>query len=223
MFILAALNDLNVLVADVQNAYLNAKTKEKVFIIAGPEFGKNEGRPAFIVRALYGLKSSGARWRDHMANSLRSLSFVGCKADPDVWMRPATKKSGEKYYQYVLVYVDDLLVFAEDPKTIMDCLSDLYTLKAGSIHEPDTYLGAQFSKFYLKNGDQPEKPRWAMSSDTYVKRAVKDVEDSLKDSIKFLPHKACTPMSIGYRPEMDNTKELSDEDISRYQGHIGVL
>ena len=78
MFTLAALNNLNVLAADVQNAYLNAETKEKCYIIAGAEFGADKGRPAFIVRALYGLKSSGARWHDHMASSLRSLKFVGC-------------------------------------------------------------------------------------------------------------------------------------------------
>jgi hypothetical protein len=41
--------------------YLNAPTKDKVYTTAGLEFGSDKvGRPAFIVRALYGLKSSGA-------------------------------------------------------------------------------------------------------------------------------------------------------------------
>ena len=39
MFTIAALNGLNILAADVQNAYLNAPTKEKVYCIAGPEWG----------------------------------------------------------------------------------------------------------------------------------------------------------------------------------------
>jgi len=56
-----ALNDLDLLGADVQNAYINAKTEEKVYTMAGPEFGSHQGRPAIIVRALYSLKSSGAR------------------------------------------------------------------------------------------------------------------------------------------------------------------
>ena len=38
-FTLAALNDLDVLSTDVQNAYLNAPMKEKVYMMAGPEFG----------------------------------------------------------------------------------------------------------------------------------------------------------------------------------------
>ncbi|KAI2502898.1 Reverse transcriptase (RNA-dependent DNA polymerase) [Fragilaria crotonensis] len=84
-FTLAALNDLDVLSADVQGAYLNAPTKEKVYTIAGLEFGADKvGRPVLIVRALYGLKSSGARWRDHMASTLREGGFVSCKGDPDV-------------------------------------------------------------------------------------------------------------------------------------------
>lgn len=72
-FLLAALNDLSVLAADVQNAYLNAPTKEKVYIkSAGLEFGSDAGKPAIIVMALYGLKSSGARWRDHISATLRA-------------------------------------------------------------------------------------------------------------------------------------------------------
>jgi hypothetical protein len=83
-FLLAALNDLDILAADVQNAYLNAKTKEKVWTRAGKEFGSNAGRPVLIVCALYGLKLSGARWRDHMAATLREADYISSKADPDV-------------------------------------------------------------------------------------------------------------------------------------------
>jgi hypothetical protein len=38
-----ALNDLDLLGADVQNAYINAKTEEKVYTMAGPEFGSHQG------------------------------------------------------------------------------------------------------------------------------------------------------------------------------------
>jgi hypothetical protein len=67
--LIAALNDLEI---HVQSAYLNAPTKERIYTIAGPEFGQGkEGRPVMIVRALYGLQSSGARWHDHLAATLR--------------------------------------------------------------------------------------------------------------------------------------------------------
>ena len=51
----AALNGLNVCAADIQNAYLQAPSSQKHYIICGPEFGQeNIGREALIKRALYG-------------------------------------------------------------------------------------------------------------------------------------------------------------------------
>ena len=51
---LAKHNDLKVKAADVSNAYLHAKTRERVYIVAGPEFGPElEGRILIIVKALY--------------------------------------------------------------------------------------------------------------------------------------------------------------------------
>jgi hypothetical protein len=77
---LASLNGLSVMSADVQNANLNAPTKEICYTIAGPELGPtNEGRPVLIVRALYGLRSSGARWRDHLASTIRTMGFSACR------------------------------------------------------------------------------------------------------------------------------------------------
>ena len=56
----ASLNDLEVKVGDVLNAYITAPVKEKVWTILGPEFGHDSGKSAVIVCALYGLKSAGA-------------------------------------------------------------------------------------------------------------------------------------------------------------------
>ena len=128
-FLLAALNDLEVLSADVQSAYINAPTEENVYCMAGPEFGKDSGRPVLIVRALYGLKSSGARWRDHISATLREGGYKSCKADPDVWMRKATRPDGFQYWEYVLVYSDDILAVSHEPMKIMDYLASKYTLK----------------------------------------------------------------------------------------------
>jgi Reverse transcriptase (RNA-dependent DNA polymerase) len=69
-FLLAASNDMDVLACDIQNAYLNAPTKEKVWFRGGKEMGPDEGKVIVIVRASYDLKSSGARFRDHLAQTL---------------------------------------------------------------------------------------------------------------------------------------------------------
>ena len=82
----AALNDLSVFGADIQNVYLQAPSSEKHYIICGEEFGlENVGKRAIIVRALYGGKSAGADYWRHVRQAMESLEFVSCKADPDVW------------------------------------------------------------------------------------------------------------------------------------------
>lgn len=43
-FVLAALNNLDVCVADVSSAFLYEKTREKVYAIAGKEFGEHKGK-----------------------------------------------------------------------------------------------------------------------------------------------------------------------------------
>ncbi len=54
------LNDFEVKVGDVLNAYITIPVKEKVWTVLGPEFGHDAGKSAIIVRALYMVKSAGA-------------------------------------------------------------------------------------------------------------------------------------------------------------------
>jgi len=199
MFLIAALNDLEILGADVQNAYINAKTSERVYFIAGPEFGSNQGRPCIIVRALYRLKSSGARWRDHMAAILRELGFVSSKPDPDVWMRKGRKPCGFEYWEYALCYVDDILILSHQPRLAMDAIAQRVTLKPGSMKTPNS------------------------SATEYVKRALQEVERELLLQNAYLPKRVETSLSSNYRPELDFTQELVGSQINYYQGLIGVL
>ena len=121
-FLLAALNEIDVSMFDIGNAYLTAPTTEKLYTYAGPEFGEDEGKLCIIVRALYGLKSSGAAYRNHFAETLLQLGFESCYADADVWRRAALKKDDSKYYEYILTYVDDCLLISEDTLSIIDAL-----------------------------------------------------------------------------------------------------
>ena len=72
------------------------------------------------MRALHGLRSSGKSFRDHLAMHLREMGFVGSRADPDFWMKHASKPDGTEYYQCVICYVDDVAVAMENPKEFMD-------------------------------------------------------------------------------------------------------
>ena len=85
-FILSRLNGLQVCGGDVGNTFLYGKTNEKVFIIAGPEFGPEEQVKRLIIdKSLYGLKSSAARFHEHMSVTLKKIGYRPTKADPDLW------------------------------------------------------------------------------------------------------------------------------------------
>ena len=55
------LNGLDIWCTDIRKAYLEAKTKREVYIIAGSEFGYLKGHKLIIDRDLYGLYRSGVR------------------------------------------------------------------------------------------------------------------------------------------------------------------
>ena len=95
---------------------------------------------------LYDLKSSGQAWRSHFAQSLKKLGFKSSYADPDVWFKAVVKPSGEEYYTYLLVYVDDLLCIDVEPMKYMQLIKENFKIKEGSIKEPKVYLGANCQK-----------------------------------------------------------------------------
>jgi hypothetical protein len=81
----------------------------------------------------------------------------------------------------------------------MDYLRTVYTLKDGTVQEPETYLGADVRRHELSNGQKA----WAISSDTYVQRAVKEVEHELAKVGKQLKRKVVLPLASRCRPELD--------------------
>ena len=218
--LIAALNDLDVFSADIQNAYLTSPCEEKIWTTLGPEFGPHrQGKKALVVRALYGLKSAGAAFRNHLASCLGHLGFASSRGDPDVWFRPAVKPNGEEYYEYMFVYTDDILAIGLKPKEVLMKLNKYFKLKPDSIHPPDDYLGTKIKMTTLPNG----KKAWGQSSSHYVREAVKNLEEWMSKEGYHFSKKAETPMSSSYRPELDVTAELDAGKANYYQSIIGVL
>jgi Reverse transcriptase (RNA-dependent DNA polymerase) len=222
---LAALNGLEVLQADVEGAYLNAKTAEKLYTKCGPEFGEFKGRLAVIRRALYGTKTAAASWRATISKVIEDLGFEMCLADNDVWMRKGFNRDGAKVWEYVLVYSDDLLVIARNPSEILAHVDQHFKLKDGSVQSPTSYLGADVGKYTLPDGSEA----WYLSSNSYVKEAVRNVDTWLHKREKgnsgwrSLKTKTSCMFPSGWKPELDVTPLLNSEDASYYQQQIGVL
>ncbi|KAI2495111.1 Reverse transcriptase (RNA-dependent DNA polymerase) [Fragilaria crotonensis] len=219
---IAALNDLEVKSADIENAYLTAPVGEKIWCRLGPEFGSEAGKRALIVRALYGLKSAGASFRNHLADCMRHLGWTSCIADPDVWLKPEIRpEDGYKYYAYCLLYVDDILVIHHDAIRSLNEIDHFFKTKEGSIRDPEFYLGAKLRMVTLPNGVNA----WSMSSSKYIQAAVANVKEYHR---KYFPTHPWTkrtsgPFPLNYAPELDTTPELNATHATFYQTQIGVL
>ena len=212
-YMIAALNDLQVCAADIGNAFLNGKTREKVYIKAGKEFGQLVGSPLIIDRGLYGLRSSGARFHEHLSCKLRLMGYAPTKADTDFWI-----KDCGTHYEYIATYVDDVLVFSKDPISVIEELRKDYILKG--VGQPRYYLGGDV--FELDGTWQKDNIHTALSAHTYIDRVMEKFEQVFSTPEQtFAFRKYDVPMEPTYHPESDDSEFLEPRMASIYRGLIG--
>ena len=90
-----------------------------------------------VVRALYGLKSSGASFHSMLSKTLWDLQYRPTAADPDVWIKAATKEDGFKYYEMVLTYVENVISISRCPMRVNDGIKTTFELKGNKAETPD--------------------------------------------------------------------------------------
>ena len=160
-----------------------------------------------ISKALCGLRSSGAKWHDKLADSLTDLGFFPCRAEPDIWMRDA----GD-CYEFVGVCVDDLALALKDPQAFIKDLQDKqgFTFKgSGPI---SFHLGCDFHRD--KDGVLCMKPQ------KHLEKVFQGFERTFGEKPSWRFH---SPVEKGDHPEID-TSELPDETgIQQFQSLIGSL
>ena len=203
---IAELNNMEVWSTDIGNAYLETLTKEKVYIIAGPEFGNREGHTLIIYKALYGLHSSGLRWSERLADVLRSMGFFPSMAERDIWMRD----KGD-HYEYIAVYVDDLLIASRDPKIIIDALVNEHCFKLKGTGPTEFHLGCDF--FRDSDGVMCYAP----------KKYILKILDNYRRLFGTWPKQVAAPLTKNDHPELDTSELLNPDDQKIYQSMIGAL
>ena len=57
---------------------------ENIWTFLGQDFGEDAGRKAIVVRALYGLKSARADFRNSLEECMHHLGFLICHANLDL-------------------------------------------------------------------------------------------------------------------------------------------
>ena len=204
---LAELNKLQLWATDVGNAYLEALTSEKVYIIAGAEFGDREGHILVIHKALYGLRSSGARWHDKFSDCLREMGFTPSIAEPDIWLRPSKHS-----YEYIAVYVDDLAFAMEDPQKFVDELMTKHKFNLKGTGPIRFHLGMDFVR--------DDDGTLCLAPLKYIEKMMATYEQLFGEAPK---QKYSSPLEKGDHPELDTTELLGPDSIVVYHSMIGAL
>ena len=143
---IAALNDIDLIAADIENACLLAPFQEMFWMRSGPKFGNLEGKLLVVKMVLYGLKSTVAVFRAFLVEILDDVGFRSSITNPNIWMREDTKPTGEMYYEYTLCCVYDILCISHDASQTMGEIENNVKFKKNNIDEPDFYLGASLKK-----------------------------------------------------------------------------
>ena len=91
-------------------------------------------------------------------------------------------------------------------------------MKAGSIGDPDIYLGAKVKQMKMNNG----VTAWAISPSKYVNKAINNCENWIQENMPEHKHsgRVTNPFPTDYNP---TTNELNEDQATYYQSQIGIL
>ena len=90
-----------------------------------------------------------------------------------------TRNGPEKYYSYIVIYVDDILCIHDDPDSILTQIDKYFLLKPDSVGELDVYLGAKLKLMQLENGVWA----WGLSPSNYVQEAARNCKKYVEENL----------------------------------------
>ena len=184
--------------ADTGNAYLEATTKQKLYIVAGPEFEELQGHIQVIHKALNGLRSSGLSWSQRIHDIMLQLNFRPYKCDPCVWLREMKDK-----YEYIAIYVDDLLIASEEPQKIIQDLKGKFMLKIKGDGPLEYHVRCDYK--LEKDGTLMAQPK------RYLNKILESYKKMFPDE-NF--NNAKSPLEKNDLPELDNSELYNEEQIT---------
>ena len=186
---------------DVKCAFLNGELEEEIFMHLPEGFGE-KNKVCKLNKALYGLKQASRAWNGKFNESIVKIGFRRCNADRCLYV-----KEQNGIICYVLLYVDDLLIFCRDMKTIVavkKLLSEEFEMT--DLGKANSFLGMQIEQD-IENGTI------VINQTEYLKKVLH------KFKMQDCKPKA-TPMEKGLHLEKGDANKCSNHP---YRELIGCL
>jgi Reverse transcriptase (RNA-dependent DNA polymerase) len=134
------------------------------------------------------------------------MGFIQSEAETAIRMR---ENSG--LCEYIAVYADDLMITARDPGEITRALENAHKFKLKGVGPLTYHLGCDY--FHDKNGTLCYGPR------EYIAKIL----DQFENMFRCKPKEYTSPLEKRDHPEFEDTEELDQEGIKKYQTMIGCL
>ncbi|KAL7551327.1 hypothetical protein ACHAWF_014513 [Thalassiosira exigua] len=212
-FLVAALNDLDVFACGIGNPYLNAPCRENIWFVAGKECGE---------RMKWKVMKVPEPPRERCSRTTLSPQRILSPRLTETYITEKCENNKAPYYEFLLVYVDDVLVVSHDPSKINQMIGAHFEIRNDVYGPLKTYLGGDVETFQLPHG----KMAWSLLSTSYVRSVMDTVRRLLAEEGRDLktgkkPHRG--PLPYGYKSELDTTNECDTGHMVQYQQLIGIL
>ena len=192
---------------DIDNAYLQGRLSEEVYIEEPDYFKTDTAKVCKLEKALYGLKQAGRAWNLTLANAFFEMGYKQSTADPGVFIK--SNKDVEEEVNIVIVWVDDLVLIHNNNEVMEWFVGEIKRrFSAKDLGELKWFLGLQIERDWNKGTIQ-------IDQNNYIEQILgKFGYDKVKRSL--------VPMPVGV-PLTSGDEDSRKVPKFKYQCAVGSL
>lgn len=138
---IAAIEDLEIMQFDVKTAFLYGELKEEIYMKIPEGIINNEGNVWKLHKSLYGLKQAPRCWNKKFNEFLSKHKFERSNADRCIY----TAEVNEEIV-YLVLYVDDGLLFANTKQTLCYILDEMEKHFEITVGEANYFVGIEITR-----------------------------------------------------------------------------
>ncbi|CAI7760041.1 unnamed protein product, partial [Closterium sp. NIES-53] len=192
---------------DVKMAFLYGVVDEEIYMKQPEGYDDGRGRVCRLNKAIYGLKQAPRCWYARLVEVLEALGFKVSRCDESLFMT-----EGEEEKVFLLVYVDDILLFSPSLERIKEVQGKLKeTFQCKALGPVGYYLGLHVERDEVKGWLRLHRHKYlAAMGEKYGLEEGRSVK---------------TPLPSGFQLHLDEEEgEVLEYELQRrFQSMVGSL